>query len=82
MPLAEEKHYTVQEVAAMWGLSSMSIRRLFQDEPGVLKLPVIRVRRADRPHCTLRIPATVLERFHQQRSSGFGPEVQRRRRAV
>jgi AraC-like DNA-binding protein len=30
-----EKHWTVKELAAHWRLSPCSIRRLFEDEPGV-----------------------------------------------
>jgi transcriptional regulator GlxA family with amidase domain len=79
---ATEKHFTVQEIADLWQMSAMTVRRLFQDEPGVLKLGVVRTMRSARPHVMLRIPASVLDRFHQQRSSGFGPEIKRRRRAV
>jgi AraC-like DNA-binding protein len=35
---AFEKHYTVQELAEKWGMSESTIRRLFEDERGVLKL--------------------------------------------
>jgi hypothetical protein len=82
MVRAEERHYTVQEIAETWQVSAMTVRRLFQDEPGVLKIGHARTMRRARPHITLRIPASVLERFHEQRSGGFGAEVERRRRAV
>jgi len=61
----EEHHYTVIEIAAMWNLSKDSVRRIFQNEPGVLVL-------GDRPngrkrrYTMLRIPRSVLERVHQR----------------
>ena len=80
---ATERHYTVQEVAEMWSVSEEKVRRMFQDVPGVLKIgfPGILPGRK-RPHVTLRIPASVLERFHQERSAGFRLEIQPRRRRV
>jgi len=68
---ATEKHYTVQEIATQWQVSVKSVQRFFCDAPGVLKIGVKRL--------TLRIPASVLERCHEQRSRGFGPKVQRGR---
>jgi predicted transcriptional regulator len=35
--VAFEKHYCVSEVAELWGLSERTIRRIFTDEPGVIK---------------------------------------------
>lgn len=32
----EERHYSVNELSALWNLSKQTIRRLFQDEPGVV----------------------------------------------
>lgn len=80
---AEEKHFSVPQVAELWGLSGEKVRRMFQDVPGVLKIgfPGILPGRK-RPHVTLRIPASVLQRFHEDRSGSFRPEVQRRRRAI
>ncbi len=82
-PAAFEKHYSVDEIAELWGISPQSVRRLFRDEPGVLKLsmPVLQARK-HKVHETLRVPASVLARLHQQRSSGFGMEVQPRRRGI
>ncbi len=81
---AFEQHFTVQQVALMWGISEESVRRLFRDEPGVLKIsgPTLNKRRKHNPHVLLRIPASVLHRLHQQRSAGFGLEVKAGRRRV
>jgi len=44
MSLADEQHYSPKELAALWGLSAEMIRRMFADEPGVLKIgPRLRV---------------------------------------
>jgi hypothetical protein len=59
-----ERHYTVAEVAELWNLSSDAIRKLFQDEPGVL---VIGGRSSHkRRYTTLRIPESVLQRVHRR----------------
>jgi hypothetical protein len=82
--IATEQHYTVKQVAEMWGLSEECTRRLFRDEPGVLRisLPALSKARKQRPHVSLRIPASVLVRFHQERSAGFVLEVKPGRRRV
>jgi hypothetical protein len=54
---ATEKHYTVTEVSQLWGMSVWSVRRLFADVPGVLKI--------GQGKKTLYIPTGVLERVHQ-----------------
>ena len=78
---ATERHYTPKEVADMWQVHIQTVHRTFRDIPGVLHLglPSITGRRTRE---TLRIPASVLERFHEQRSSGFRPEIKSRRRRV
>ena len=80
---ALEKHYSVSEVAELWAISAKSVQRMFQDEPGVLKLsaPSL-VKRKRAPKTMLRIPASVLARFHEQRTRGFGLKVQGRRGGV
>jgi hypothetical protein len=78
---ATEKHYTIYEIAELWTISPEKVRRLFQDAPGVLKIgdraPL--TKRKTRPHVMLRIPQSVLERFHEERSGGFRAKVQLRR---
>jgi hypothetical protein len=80
-----EKHYSPQQIGAVWGISANTVRRIFQDMPGVMTISLPRrlVRGKDRaPRTTLRIPASVAEIAHQQRSRGFDPEVQRRSRGI
>ena len=62
MKLAElEKYYTPNEIAARLSLSSRTVRRMFQDEPGVLKLGEA-FKPKKRGYQTLRIPESVLQR--------------------
>jgi hypothetical protein len=61
---ASERHYTVAEVAAMWNLSKDTVRRMFQNAPGVLVLGA-RSSGRKRGYLTLRIPQSVLERVHR-----------------
>lgn len=63
-----ERHYTVAEVAVLWNLSKDAVRRVFQNEPGVLVLGDTNPRRRKRRYLTLRIPQSVLERVHGQYS--------------
>lgn len=66
---ATERHYSVGEIAEVWNLSPDKIRRLFQNEPGVVALgdPQPRFRR--RPYTTLRIPESVMQRVHRRLSN-------------
>lgn len=34
----QEKHYTISEVAELWHLSRATVRSLFADAPGVLRI--------------------------------------------
>ena len=62
-----ERHYTVAEIAARWNLSVDAVRRIFQNEPGVLVLGD-QPSRSKRRYTTLRIPESVLERVHRRLS--------------
>jgi hypothetical protein len=60
-----ERHYAVSQIAELWSLSADAVRKLFQDEPGVLVLGG-----EGSPHkrryTTLRIPESVLQRVHRR----------------
>jgi hypothetical protein len=60
-----ERHYTVQEIAFAWSLSSDSVRGVFEHEPGVLVLQKSSTR-GKRPYATLRIPESVMKRVHRR----------------
>lgn len=59
--------YTPRDLAELWQLSEQTIRRLFQDLPGVLKIGD-RSPRGKRGYVTLRIPASVAEHVFRERS--------------
>jgi hypothetical protein len=62
------RHYTVGEIAALWNLSDDAVRKIFENEPGVVAIrdarPTVRKRR----YTTLRIPEDVLARVHRRLS--------------
>ena len=60
-----ERHYNVAEVAAMWSLSQDAVRKIFQNEPGVLALGGTGSG-CKRRYLTLRIPQSVVERVHRR----------------
>jgi hypothetical protein len=61
---ALERHYSVNEIAELWGLSPDATRRMFRNEPGVVEIrnKVTHKRR----YGTLRIPESVVERVHRK----------------
>ena len=61
-----EQHYSVAELAKLWGVSEDTIRRLFRNEVGVLVLS--RARPGKRRYMSLRIPQSVARRVHQKLS--------------
>jgi hypothetical protein len=65
--LKDERHFTPAEVAAMWAVSTETVRVLFRSEPGVLKIGEDGTR-YKRGYKTLRIPESVVERVHQRLS--------------
>lgn len=60
-----QHHYTADQIAKMWSLSTDTVRRLFQGEDGVLKI-VRPGNRYKRTYVTLRIPESVLNRVHRR----------------
>jgi hypothetical protein len=63
---ALERHYTVFEIAKQWGVSHMTVRRLFEDEPDVLRFGSEETRYG-RKRITIRIPESVMIRVYQKR---------------
>ncbi|MGB2668236.1 MAG: hypothetical protein WAK48_29875 [Candidatus Acidiferrum sp.] len=61
-----EKHYTPAEIAELWGVDPETIRNVFRNEPGVLKLGNNNGKRA---YVSLRIPESVAERVHKRLSA-------------
>lgn len=63
--LFSEKHYSVLEIAKLWGLSQKTIRRLFTGEPGVVEIG-FEESRSRRVYKTRRIPESVVQRVHRR----------------
>jgi len=64
----EIKSYTTADLAEEWNLSTDTIRKLFEAEPGVLKIGDSNPKHKRR-YVTLRIPKAVAERVHRRLSS-------------
>lgn len=58
-----ERHYTAAELAKEWHVGANTIRRMFQDEPGVFKFG-LPARRGKRTLVSLRIPQHVADRVY------------------
>jgi|SRR6267143_4082749 len=58
-----ERHFSILEISEIWNVSKDTVRRMFQNEPGVLVLGG-RSSGRKRRYVTLRIPQSVLYRVH------------------
>lgn len=57
-----ERHYSVNELAAMWSLSGEFVRQLVQHEPGVTEW--VRQQPGRRRYRMFRVPSSVAERIY------------------
>ena len=57
-----ERHYTINELAALWSLSGEFVRQLVQHEPGVTEW--VRQRPGRRRYRVFRVPSSVAERIY------------------
>jgi hypothetical protein len=62
-----DRHYSPAELAELWDLSNC-LRKIFENELGVLVIGHSQPKRGKRNHTTLRIPQTVLNRVHRRLS--------------
>ena len=67
-PTFLERHLTVADLAELWHLSPDTIRRLFEDECGVIV--VSRPRRRTRTYKSIRIPESVAARVYSKLTNG------------
>lgn len=69
--IAFEKHYFVREISKLWRFSNDVIRRIFENEPGVVK-----VGRPEglhrRKYFSIRVPESVMRRVHRKISEPHG----------
>jgi hypothetical protein len=64
---AFERHYSVNEISAMWNLAYNTIKAMFKNEPGVFAIGSEETRYG-RQRITLRIPESVMLRVHKKRT--------------
>jgi hypothetical protein len=63
--IVDERHFSPSDLAKAWGVSAETVRQIFREEPGVLKIgkPGTKTKRG---YFTLRIPEEVAERVHRR----------------
>ena len=64
-----ERHFAPREMAELWGVSESTIRRIFQDEVGVLRIGKDGRKDGKLDYVTLRVPGAVAERVHRRMTS-------------
>ena len=69
MTAISERHFTVKDIAGVWNLSPVAVRRLFLNEPGVLVIGRREANRRKRVYRTLRIPESVVSRVMDRLSN-------------
>lgn len=62
---AMERHFSVEEIGDLWGLSPRTVRRMFEYEPGIIVFGNMGNLKK-RPYLTPRIPESVLIRVHRR----------------
>lgn len=67
--IALERHYTPTEIGEAWSLDEKTIRKLFADEPDVLRIDRPEGRNK-RGYCSLRVPESVVLLVHRRLTGG------------
>jgi len=60
-----EKHYSLEQIGELWGLSTRTVRRMFENEPGIIVFGNAASLKK-RQYLTIRIPESVLLRVHRR----------------
>jgi hypothetical protein len=68
-PITIDPHYSPQFYAELWGTSSSTVVRWFEDRPGVLKLSKP-ARNGRRTRVELRIPLSLAMQVYRERTKG------------
>lgn len=63
-----EQHFTPRELAVKWGFSQNTIRKMFKDREGVLRLESSDS--CNRRYVSIRIPASVAEAVYREMAGG------------
>lgn len=61
-PIEQEQHFNTGQIAKMWAMSPWTVRRLFADRPGVLKISLGDKKKAK----TILVPARILRAVHEE----------------
>lgn len=88
-PSLHERHYTVDEIAELWNLGYNTVKKIFFEEEGVLRLGEPsrlmggRKKEYKRRYITLRIPESVMARvrdrlMHKRPAESANPSFVRR----
>ncbi len=70
-----EPHYSARMLAELWKLNIRTVRRIFNDAPGVIRVGSGKAGDRKRGYFTLRIPASVAEREHQRLAAGGSKDI-------
>jgi len=62
---AMERHYSVEQIGELWGLSTRTVRKMFDNEPGIIVFGNVGSLKKRR-YLTLRIPESVMLRVHRR----------------
>ncbi len=72
---SSEQHFSVAEIAASWGLCENTVRNLFAEEEGVIKLQsprsLITRNSTRKPYTSLSISVSARDRVYARISAGF-----------
>ena len=83
---SREPHYTPAEIAEDWGLSIPTVRKLFAEEEGVLRVESTAarlIRRSEaKPRVSLRISASARDRVYARLAAGFAGKLQTTSRSI
>jgi hypothetical protein len=67
--VSTDPHLTPEALGEAWGVSAQTIRNIFKDEPGVLRISQAKNGRPKRAYVSLRIPESIAERVHKRLSA-------------
>ena len=63
----KERHYTPTELATLWNMHPSTIRRVFGNMPGVLKIGAMRrLHKQSKPYLTIRVPESIAKAWYKE----------------
>jgi hypothetical protein len=62
-----QKHYTIPELAKIWGFAPATVRHWFENEPGVIRVGERRLRKGKRRgYVSLRVPESIAMKVYRR----------------